>query len=58
MGQAAQHSLDLDEFVALLGLDVDESEVKWNFWVLHEHALDLAWVVVLTHLDEASGQWN
>jgi len=42
------HSLlELHEFVALLGLDVDESEVEGDVWVLHQHTFHLGRVVVL-----------
>ena len=51
-------SLDFDEFVTLFGLDVDESEVEWDAWVLHQHTFHFAWVIVLADLDEVLGKWN
>jgi len=51
-------SLDLDEFVTLFSLNVDESEVEWNVWVLHQHTFHFAWVIILAHLDEVLGKWN
>jgi len=45
-------SLYLDEFIALFGLDVDESKVKWDISVLHQHTFHFAWIIILAHLNK------
>ena len=48
-----QRSLNLDEFIALLGLEVHKSEVWWNFWIHHNHALNIVGIIILLHLNES-----
>ena len=47
------HSLNSNEF-SIIGSDVNEVEVKWNFLLFLNHGLDL----VISHLEESGGVWK
>ena len=50
------HSLNSNE-LSIIGLNVDEVEVKWNHLLFLNHRLNLGWIVI-SHLEESRGVWE
>ena len=50
------HSLNSNE-LSIIGLNVDEVEVKWDHLLFLYRRLNLGWIIIY-HLEESRGVWE
>ena len=51
-------SVDNSNHTSVLGINVDQSVVHWDFWVFHSHCLDFTFVVILFCLQKSKVDWD